>query len=174
MCKQHLNPGGFITQWVPLYESTEGTVKSEIATFFEVFPNGTIWGNETAFEEGYDVVLLGQDGAARIDVDQLQRRLDRPDHSTIAKSLREIALGSAVSLLGTYAGQAPDLRQYLAHAQINSDRNLRLQYLAGMGMDSQGALFIYEDILRSRKFPPNLFLASPEREKMLRKAMGMP
>ena len=45
LVKRHLNPGGVVTQWVPLYESTPEVVKSEIATFFEVFPNGTIWGN---------------------------------------------------------------------------------------------------------------------------------
>ena len=28
-----------------LYESTPAAVKSEIGTFFEVFPNGVIWGN---------------------------------------------------------------------------------------------------------------------------------
>ena len=43
--KQHLNPGGYFTLYVPLYESDEETVKSEIATFFKVFPNGTIWAN---------------------------------------------------------------------------------------------------------------------------------
>ena len=39
--KAHLNPGGVVTQWVPLYESTPDVVKSELATFFAVFPFGT-------------------------------------------------------------------------------------------------------------------------------------
>ena len=30
-----------MTQWVPLYESSEETVKSEVATFCQVFPNAT-------------------------------------------------------------------------------------------------------------------------------------
>jgi spermidine synthase len=37
MCKRHLKPGGVVTQWVPLYESDPETIKSELATFFEVF-----------------------------------------------------------------------------------------------------------------------------------------
>ena len=42
LVKNHLNPGGVITQWVPLYESDPDTIKSELATFFDVFfPNGT-------------------------------------------------------------------------------------------------------------------------------------
>ncbi len=31
LVRQHLNPGGLVTQWVPLYESSEPVVKSEIA-----------------------------------------------------------------------------------------------------------------------------------------------
>ena len=69
MCKRHLNPGGVIAQWVPLYESDTDTVKSEIATFFEVFPDGIVWSNDTAIGEGYDVVLFGQNGPTTIDVE---------------------------------------------------------------------------------------------------------
>src|SRR5439155_18712306 len=43
--KRHLNPGGVISQWVPLYDSTEEVVKSEFATFFKSFQNGTAWSN---------------------------------------------------------------------------------------------------------------------------------
>ena len=73
LVKQHLNPGGIVTQWVPLYESDPETVKSELATFFEVFPNGTIWGNDIN-GEGYDIVLLGQVEPMKINVDAMQQR----------------------------------------------------------------------------------------------------
>src|SRR5208337_5421939 len=59
LVREHLNPGGVVTQWVPLYESDADVVKSEIATFFEVFPNGSVWANELN-GGGYDVFLLGQ------------------------------------------------------------------------------------------------------------------
>ena len=38
LVKQHLNPGGIVTQWVPLYESDLATVKSELATFLRRLP----------------------------------------------------------------------------------------------------------------------------------------
>ena len=38
LVKAHLNPGGLCTQWIPLYESSEPVVKSEIATFFKCLP----------------------------------------------------------------------------------------------------------------------------------------
>src|SRR5262245_37642894 len=43
--KDHLNPGGVVTVFVQLYESSPEAVKSEIATFFEVFPQGIVVGN---------------------------------------------------------------------------------------------------------------------------------
>ena len=160
MCKDHLNPGGLVTQWVPLYESTEETVKAEIATFFAVFPNGTIWGNDIV-GQGYDVVLMGcADKTMKIDIDVLQNRLDRKEFVGVTASLDEVNLGSATILLATYAGQAADLQPWLKDAQINLDRNLRLQYLAGLGVDANDDDKIYKAILAYRTFPQNLFTGS--------------
>jgi spermidine synthase len=171
MCKRHLNPGGVIAQWVPLYESDTETVKSQLATFFQVFPDGVVWSNDTAFEEGYDVVLFGQAGPMRIDVEALQRRLDRPDHAAVAQSLREVGFNTALGMLTTYAGQARDLEPWLRGAEINRDRNLRLQFLAGMNPDLQGGFAIYDDMLRFREYPAGLFVTSAENAAELRKSL---
>jgi spermidine synthase len=170
LCKQHLNPGGLITQWVPLYESNADAVKSEIATFFEVFPNGVIWSNDNS-GVGYDVVLMGQVEPIKIDVDALQKRLDQPEYGRVAASLNELGFGSAVALLSTYAGQASDLGPWMKDAEINRDRNLRLQYLAGMGLNSVKGDRIYDDILVYRKFSDALFVAPGEKNDALRQAL---
>jgi spermidine synthase len=172
LVKQHLNPGGFVTQWVPLYESTVETVQSEIATFFQAFPNGTIWGNLNTDGQGYDIVLLGQAGKLKIDVDSLQQRLDRPEYKPVAGSLHEVGYKSAADLLSTYAVEASDLRGWLRNAQINRDRNLRLQYLAGMGLNQYLAPVIYGQILRYGSFPSGIFTGSAERLRSLRAAMA--
>ena len=154
-----MNPGGVVTQWVPLYESSLDVVKSEIATFCEAFPSGTVWSNDIN-GEGYDVVLLGQTGPMQIDVDGLQQRLDRPDYLAVAQSLKDVGFGSAVDLLATYAGQGSDLQPWLKGAEINRDRNLRLQYLAGMGINAGNSGSIYADMLLYRKYPEALFSAA--------------
>ncbi len=170
LCKEHLNPGGLVTQWVPLYESNLGVVKSEMATFFEVFPDGTIWSNDDE-GKGYDVVLLGQAGLTKINVDELQRRLERDDHARVAESLREVKFRSAVELLGTYAGRGPDLREWLKGAEINRDRDLRLQYLAGMAPNMYQEEIIYNLMAAYRKFPENLFEVSEFRKEPLKRAI---
>ena len=173
LCKRHLNPGGIVTQWVPLYESSKDVVKSEMATFFTAFPYGTIWSNDIS-GEGYDVVLLGQAEPMKIDVDALQQRLERPDHLNVAASLAEVKFASVMDLLSTYAGQGLDLRDWLLDAQINTDRNLRLQYLAGLGLNAYQGAAIYNEIRSYRQFPKDLFLASPARKLQLRAALGKP
>jgi spermidine synthase len=172
LVKQHLNPGGFVTQWVPLYESNVETVQSEIATFFEAFPNGTIWGNLNTDGAGYDIVLLGQAGKLRINVDEMQQRLDRPEYKPVAESLHEVGYNSAADLLSTYAVEASDLRGWLRHAQINRDRNLRLQYLAGMGLNQYLAPVIYQQMLQHGSFPSDIFTGSAERLRSLRTAIN--
>ncbi len=170
LARRHLNPGGVISQWVPLYESSMDVVKSEIATFFEVFPDGTVWSNDLE-GTGYDVVLLGKDATPTINVDEIDRRLDRSDHVNVIRSLQPIGFQSAVDLFSTYLSQASDLDSWLAGAQINRDRNLRLQYLAGMGLDLSDQSIIYDAMIGYRSFPEELFLASDELSQELRQAL---
>jgi len=172
-CKRHLKPGGIVTQWVPLYETNLAAVQSQIATFLEVFPEGTIWSNDIA-GEGYDIVLLAQAEPMQIDVAQLQRRLERPDHMEILDALNEIHLGSALGLMKNYAGRSAELQPWLAGAQINRDRNLRLQYLAGMGLNAHDAGTIFDGMVALRRYPEDLFVVSGLPELALRVLLDGP
>ena len=158
--KAHLNPGGVMTLFVQLYESNSDAVKSEIATFLDAFPNGIVWGN-TNEGKGYDLVLLGQAEPSKIDVDAIEAKLQRPEYAKVKNSLAQIGMHSAVDLFSTYAGRKPDLEPWLRDATINRDRNLRLQYLAGLGLNLYQADVIYADMLRNvNKLPADLFVGS--------------
>lgn len=169
LAKRHLNPGGVLTQWVPLYESDLATVKSEIATFFEVFPNGTVWANNVD-GQGYDIVLLGQAEPSKIDVGQVQQRLQAT--RSIAESLSAVGINSAVDLFANYSGDGPGLKSWLAGAAINRDFNLRLQYLAGFGAIYQNAAGIMLQIIQFRDYPQDLFTGPPEDLDRLRTVIG--
>jgi spermidine synthase len=167
MAKEHLNPGGVVTLFVQLYESNTAAVKSEIGTFLEVFPNGIVFGN-TNEGKGYDLVLVGQVEPTKIDVDAIQEKLRRPEYAPLAHSLSQIGMNSAVDLFATYAGRKPDLEPWLRDSTLNRDRNLRLQYLAGLGLNLYQADVIYADMLRHvSKMPEDLFIASDATKKSL-------
>jgi len=148
-------------------------VKSEIATFFDVFPYGTVWANDQ-MGEGYDLFLLGQDEPIKIDLDQVQQRLDSPQYARVAASLREVGVSTAVDLFASYAGEKSDLGGWLRGAEINRDGNLRLQYLAGMDLNLSHEGMIFADMLSFRRFPDDLITGSADRLQQLRARMGLP
>jgi spermidine synthase len=167
MCKDHLNPGGVMALWVPLYENNVDSAKSLIATFFKVFPDGILWSNDVD-GEGYDAVLFGQVGPTRFDLEQLQARLNRADHAAVKASLTEVGLASVIDLLGTYAGRAHDLQEWTRDAQLNTDLNLRLQYLAGLWFNSYLSSDILAEINHYYQFPDNLFVGPESSVNSLR------
>jgi spermidine synthase len=172
LVKRHLNPGGLVTQWVPLYESSPDVVKSELATFFEVFPNGTVWANLNN-GEGYDVVLLGQADDGPLNLDAAHHRLQTPERARAVRSLHEVGFQGLVDLLSTYAGHASDMRAWLQGAEINRDRNLRLQYLAGMQLNLYLGGRIYSEMVSYRQPLGDKFIASPELREELRRRLAV-
>jgi len=168
--KDHLKPGGAVTLFVQLYESNTAAVKSEIATFLDVFPGGVVWGN-TNNGAGYDLVLLGQAEPTKIDVEAVQRHLTEANMAPVAKSLGEVGMFSSIDLFSNYAGMKTDLAPWLADAAINRDRNLRLQYLAGMGFNLYQSEAIYADMLQYSQWPNDLFIGSDATKQQLRSAI---
>lgn len=166
MLAKHLKPGGLVTQWLPLYESDLEVVRSQMATFFDVFPHATVWAN-LQNERGYDLVLLGESGDAPIDVTAADGRFRDSAHSRAAASLREVGL-DPVELFSTYSGRATDLATWLAGASINRDRNLRLQYLAGLQANRYDSDAIYTEIVEHKVYPEGLFVGRAEQLEALR------
>ena len=166
IARQRLNAGGIITIYVQLFETNLQAVKSSVATFFEVFPNGAIWGN-TYQDKGHDMLLLGQVEPFHVDLNEVERRWGASEE--MSKSLSEIGMNSPVDLFATYAGRKSDLTVWLKDAPINLDRNLRMQYLAGLGLDLDESAAIYADMLVHRRFPEDLFTGDERLVEALRK-----
>jgi spermidine synthase len=169
--KAHLNPGGMFTLYVPLYETDQPTIRSELATFFDAFPNGTLWANLRE-GQGYDMVFMGQVEPLKIDLDDVQRRFSRPDYAPVRQSLADIEINSPYDLFSTYTGAGSDLKPWTQGALINTDKDLRLSYLAGWGINSDIADSLYREMLKYRQPPTAIFSGSPERLRPLMIVLG--
>jgi spermidine synthase len=165
LARNHLTPGGVVTQWVPLYETDIPSVKSELGTFAKVFPDTTLW-NPDLLEEGYDLVALGRVEQTPIRHADLQARLNAAP--AVKQSLADVMLKSAADILGSYAGRGKDLAPWLADAEINRERHLRLQYLAGLAANTDQRFAIFQAILDYRRYPADLFIAPADIETHLR------
>jgi spermidine synthase len=171
LVRRRLNPGGLATQWVPFYESAPDVVKSQLATFFGVFSQGVIFANEGQQWDS-DTVVVAPLEPRPIYADTIQKRLDSAGYARVRASLAEVGFYSATDLLATYLGRASDLQAWLYDAQINTDRNLRLQYLAGASSNAYMGAEIYGELLRHRPFPEDLFIASDATMQLLRDALA--
>ena len=89
-------------------------------------------------------------------------------------SLRDVGFKSVIELLGTYGGRGSDLRPWLKNAEINHDRDLRLQYLAGMAPNLYQEVAIFDDMQSYRKYPDDIFVVSDENKRALVLAMERP
>jgi spermidine synthase len=172
LCKDRLEDGGVVTVFVQLYETTEDAVRSELATFLEVFPNAAVFAN-TVEGGGYDAVLVGRNGDEPIDVARLTHRLERRDYLAVAASLRAVGFASALDLLSTFAADAESLEPWLEGADRNTDRNLRLQYLAGRGLNVFAAGEIYGALVGSGpNVSKRVFTGTPAQLEELRQRLA--
>jgi spermidine synthase len=168
LCKSRLNPGGVVTVFLQLYETSDEAVKSEIATFLEAFPNGAIFAN-TVQGRGYDAVLLGRADNSPIDIERVHGRLASAAYEPVARSLREVGFNETLDLLATYVARSDDLAEWLRGAPINTDRTLRLQYIAAEGLNVFRADEIFRSLVgQGPSFPAQLFSGTPAQMEELR------
>ena len=165
LTKKLLNPGGLLTQWVPLYETSEAAVKSEIRTIFEAFPNATIWNSDEGIV-GYDVTVLAQEGPLEIDAAFIDNRLRA--NPQVRRSLAEVNLLSALALFKTFSGDRRHVTEWLLDGELNLDRNLRLEYLAGQAHNTWEESIIYNGMTKHLTYPDGLFRVTPTSERILR------
>ncbi len=171
LARERLNPGGVMVEWAPLYENASPGVKSLVATFFEAFPEATLWTHIVRQRRGDDAVILGQAGPTRIDVEAFVARFASPRYARVRQSLAEIGIRTPLELFAGYTARKSDLGPWLSGAQINRDRNLRLQYLAGMGKHVNEIEDHFAQFDSLRTFPDSLFVASDAWKEELRQAL---
>ena len=143
-------------------------VKSEIATFFDVFPQGTIWDNGI----GYDLVLLGhRRGHDRRRPHAAPARSG--DHALAVESLRSVRFGSAAIpghlcrsrvRSGALADACRAKRGPQPPASI---------YRRGLGLNTRQQQQIYNQIMAFSRFPEDLFAASDQTRSQLRTSLEM-
>ena len=104
-------------------------------------------------------------------MDELEQRWNRPDHAAVRESLAEVGFHSVADLLATYAGQKSEMTGWSEGAQINTDRNLRLQYLAGLSINSYMGKELLAEVLEYYQFPDNVITGSESRLAPVKRAL---
>ena len=129
--RARLAPGGIICQWAHTYNISNGDLRSIIATFRSVFPNGTAWliGEE-------DVLLIASDAPIEPRLANIGRGWRRPG---VAEDLATVGAREPFSLLSLYVAGPSELAKYTASAAILTDDRSALEFSAPRELHNRGA-----------------------------------
>ncbi len=129
--RERLAPGGIICQWANAYNISEGDLRSIVATFLSVFPNGTAW-------------LVGADDVLLVaSTEPLDARLANLGHNWarpgVAEDLREVAVAEPFPVWTMFVGGPTELAQYGAGAAILTDDRMSLEFSAPRELHKRNA-----------------------------------
>ncbi|MBT9555356.1 MAG: hypothetical protein IV100_04960 [Myxococcales bacterium] len=96
IAKQKLARGGYLTQWLPLYQVPSYTAMSLIKAFIDVFPGAVL-----ANGYGRELILIGRNGGTiSFDPDEVASRLEH--NPALLADLRAIDLSSLTELVTSF------------------------------------------------------------------------
>ena len=93
-----LKPGGFVTQWLPIYQVSGPVARAAVRAFVDVYPDSVLLSGYTR-----ELILVGRkDAPVTLDPDAVAARVgQRPE---VLEDLRRIDMGTMLEFVGTYAG----------------------------------------------------------------------
>ncbi len=120
----HLNEGGYILQWMPMYAVSRESFDVALRTFANVFPHATFW-----YVRGHGL-LVGSNEPIRIDFARMATSLDHP---ALRRDFGSIGMSSPYDLLAHLLMDQTHIARYLASEgqlgdEINTDDNAYLEY----------------------------------------------
>jgi spermidine synthase len=101
--RSRLNPGGYISQWLPAYGVPQTMILSMVRSFIDVFPNAVLLSGASS-----NLLLLGTTGATnQIDPSRLQSALMRAP--AVHADLQRLDLGTPRDIVGMFVASATTL-----------------------------------------------------------------
>jgi spermidine synthase len=120
--RARLAPGGLFCQWAHTYDISEADLRSVIATFASVFPDGTLWQVGEA-----DILLIGGTDSIEPSLTVFQRGWHRPG---VAADLAQAGVRDPFGLLSLFAGTGEALAAYAEGGRIQTDDHMPLEFSA--------------------------------------------
>lgn len=119
--RARLTPDGVLCQWAHTYDISGDDLKSLVATFASVFPDGTLW----LVGEG-DVLLIGSPAPLGPRVAALASRL--AERQGAAANLRTVGVTDAFGLLSQLVADGPGVRAFAAGARLQTDDDPSVEF----------------------------------------------
>lgn len=119
--EQHLEPDGFVLQWLHTYESTEEILRLAVRTLRETFPHSTTWLGPQ------DVLFVGSKRPLVVDPVKIAERVARPK---VKADLAKVNADDLLLVLARQIHSEEGLAQFARTGPVNTDDLNRLEYEA--------------------------------------------
>lgn len=139
LCLARLNPGGLVSQWVPLHSLSTEVVQSLVHTFASVFPEYCAW-----FVNA-DLFLIGSDTPLHIDYARLREKLAVPE---LHAALTAVGYVDNAALTASFLLNKAGVDAFGAGARIMTD-------------DRPWAEFEAPRLVNAREVPNSLSILAP-------------
>ncbi len=125
-CRERLNPGGLVCQWLPVHQLSLEEIRIITATFQDVFPNTSVW--HGLIGEAVAVVgLVGTEKPLAIDRSVFARNHER---AAFNQALDGINLGRPELVLSHFIMAGEAVSDFHRGAPLNTDDRPRVEFLA--------------------------------------------
>ncbi|MEQ8648819.1 MAG: hypothetical protein RIC06_16635, partial [Cyclobacteriaceae bacterium] len=154
MVRSKLDSGGLFAQWLPLYQLTQESFESIVATFSKVFPTTTFWRADFSNDKP-SIALIGQRTNARLRNEVLLKNIEN-----VLSDEKSTALHMAGLF---YLGNIEAIRTSIQNAPINTDDKRAIEFMAPIATQQANAgkatfltgprqAYLYDNL---RKVPSN-------------------
>ena len=103
LARTRLEPGGYISQWLPAYQVPEATALAMVRAFVDVFPQAVLLSGAAN-----DLLLLGVNGP-RIEIDPARVETALAGAPAVRADLERIDFGAVHEIVGAFVGSARTL-----------------------------------------------------------------
>jgi spermidine synthase len=122
LARSRLKPGGYLTQWLPIYQVPSEVGMAMVRAFLDVFPSTVLLSGS-----GQELILVGVNHPRlEIDPDAVRARLAAAP--AVQADLDHVSLGTMMELVGTFVGGANGLRAAVEPYPSVTDDNPVMEY----------------------------------------------
>lgn len=120
LTKKALNPGGIVSQWIPLHSQTETHIYEHFRTFLDSFPYVMSW-----YPTKQELILIGSNDPINLDFRKIEKRLKHP---VVNEVMRKIKFENPFTLLGSIWFLENELENMGSKQTFITDNNPSLEF----------------------------------------------
>lgn len=154
LCREHLNPGGIVSMWLPVYSLDIESYLRILEAFHEIFPRTAVWYDRSTVNEFTVVTGMVEPGKLEID----WKKLSDP---ALAESLSIGGIHSAADLEADLLLGPEEVAQLVFEIPPHIDDLPWVEYVAGRSLDRTKTWFVNLVMLYQMRAQNSPFAAAP-------------